>query len=232
MRWPPAPAWPRSAGRSWISSAAVGTWWPRVMSMPCTKEFLAAGSAGLGATVTLVDFTDPAAVEAAITPQTRALFCEPVSNPLLNVVDLPQIARLAEERGIPLVVDNTFLSPALRVQRSMGPLSSYTALPSTSPGTALSWVESSAARRPWCARCGDSSPPRWRHGRLCRLGPPARCQNLADARERHSANALALAELLAAHPAVAVVHYPGLSSHPGHAIASTLVVDISAGCCR
>src|SRR3954466_3295306 len=78
-----------------------------------TKELLQRDLPAFGASVTLVDFTDPAAVEAAITPQTRALFCEPFSNPLLNVVDLSQIARLAKERGVPLVVDNTFLSPAL-----------------------------------------------------------------------------------------------------------------------
>lgn len=66
-----------------------------------------------GASATMVDFTDVAAVEAAIAPHTRALYVEPFSNPTLRVADLAALAAIARRHGVPLVVDNTFLSPAL-----------------------------------------------------------------------------------------------------------------------
>jgi methionine-gamma-lyase len=189
-----------------------------------TKEFLQRDLPAFGATVALVDFTDPAAVGAAITPQTRALFCEPFSNPLLTVVDVPVIAQLAQERSIPLVVDNTFLSPALlRPVEHGATIIVHSATKYLSGhGTVLGGVI-----------CGPKAMVREMRGLLSRLGGAMGAfaawvllhgvKTLPMRVERHSANALALAELLAAHPAVASVHYPGLSSHPGHAIASTLV---------
>lgn len=78
-----------------------------------TRTFLTHDLPSFGATVIQVDCTDPAAVEAAITPETRAIFTESFSNPLLRVVDLRTLGELAHRRGIPLIVDNTFLSPAL-----------------------------------------------------------------------------------------------------------------------
>ena len=66
---------------------------------------------GIGST--LVDIGDLAAVEAAITPATRLIYTETASNPLVRVSDVPALAKLARARGIKLLVDNTFLSPAL-----------------------------------------------------------------------------------------------------------------------
>jgi methionine-gamma-lyase len=195
-----------------------------------TKELLQRDLPAFGATVTLVDFTDQAAVVAAITPQTRALFCEPFSNPLLTVVDLPRIAGLAEERGIPLVVDNTFLSPALlRPVEHGATIVVHSATKYLSGhGTVLGGVI-----------CGPKAIVREVRGLLSRLGGAMGAfaawvllhgvKTLPMRAERHSAHALALAELLAAHPAAAAAHYPGLASHPGHEIARHVVGDRFGG---
>lgn len=188
-----------------------------------TKELLQRDLPALGATVTLADFTDPATVEAALTPQTRALFCEPFSNPLLTVADVPAIAQLARARGIPLVVDNTFLSPALLrpVEHGATVVVHSATKYLSGHGNALGGVI-----------CGPKAMVREMRGLLSRLGGtmdafPAwlllhGAKTLPMRIERHSAHALALAELLAAHPAVAAVHYPGLTAHPGHVIARRL----------
>lgn len=169
-----------------------------------TKEFVQRDLPAFGATVTLVDFSDATAVEAAITPETRALFCEPFTNPLLKVADLPRIAALAQERGIPLVVDNTFLSPALLRPVEFGAaivVHSATKYPS-GHGNVLGGVI-----------CGSKAMVTNIRGLLSRLGGTMSAfsawillhgaKTLPMRVERHSANALALAQLLAAHPAVA-----------------------------
>jgi cystathionine beta-lyase/cystathionine gamma-synthase len=189
-----------------------------------TKEFLQRDLPAFGAAVTLVDFSDATAVEAAITPETRALFCEPFTNPFLTVADVPAIAQLAQERGIPFVVDNTFLSPALfRPAEHGAAVVVHSATKYLSGhGNALGGVI-----------CGPKALVREMRGLLSRLGGtmsafPAwvllhGAKTLPMRVERHSAHALALAQLLAAHPAVAVVHYPGLVAHSGHAVAHALV---------
>jgi methionine-gamma-lyase len=195
-----------------------------------TKEFLQRDLPAFGATVTFADFTDAGAVEATITPQTRALFCEPFSNPLLKVAALPAIAGLAAERSIPLVVDNTFLSPALLRPLEHGAtvvLHSATKYLS-GHGNVLGGVI-----------CGSKAMVTEIRGLLSRLGGtmgafPAwvllhGAKTLPMRAEWHSANALALAKLLAAHPAVAAVHYPGLATHPRHEIACQLVGDRYGG---
>lgn len=67
-----------------------------------------------GVTTDFVDITDMAAVTRAVTDQTRLIYCESVSNPLLEIADIPQLAKLAEKHEIPLVVDNTFTPLSLR----------------------------------------------------------------------------------------------------------------------
>src|SRR5690606_41901971 len=62
----------------------------------------------LGIQTRFINFKDLEAVEAAITPQTKVLYCETMSNPLLEVVDLIKVSALAKKKGIQLVVDNTF----------------------------------------------------------------------------------------------------------------------------
>lgn len=195
-----------------------------------TKELLRNDLPSFGATVDLVDFTDLAAVEATITAETRALFCEPFSNPLLKVSDLDALGSLATRRGIPLIVDNTFLSPALlRPVEHGATIVVHSATKYLSGhGNVLGGVV-----------CGPRSTVTAIRGLLSRLGGtmgafPAwlllsGAKTLPLRVDRHSTNAAAVARLLAAHPAVTTVHYPGLPTHPQHDIARRLVGERFGG---
>src|SRR5262249_61529983 len=74
---------------------------------------------GIG--VTFADATEAGAVEAALTPATRAVFVEAMSNPLLRLADLPGLVELTRRRGLALLVDSTFASPALLRPLDHGP---------------------------------------------------------------------------------------------------------------
>jgi len=195
-----------------------------------TKELVVSDLPAFGATVDLVDFTDLAAVEAAITAETRDLFCEPFSNPLLTVIDLAGLGSLAARRGIPLVVDNTFLSPALLrpVEHGATVVVHNATKYLSGHGNVLGGIV-----------CGAKPTVAAIRGLLSRLGGtmgafPAwlllsGAKTLPLRVERHSGNAAAMANLLAGHPAVAAVRYPGLASHPRHEVARRLVGDRFGG---
>lgn len=173
-----------------------------------------------GARVTLCDATSPAAVEAAIESDTRALYVETLSNPLIRVADLAVLAAIARRRGIPLVVDNTFLSPALlRPLEHGATIAIHSATKYLSGhGNVLGGVV-----------CGPRALVGQIRRLLSHLGGAmgafeaflllAGTKTLPLRMAQHCANADHLARLLAAHPAVETVHYPGLSSHPGHDVA-------------
>jgi cystathionine beta-lyase/cystathionine gamma-synthase len=195
-----------------------------------TKDFLLQDLANVGVSVDLVDCTDLAAVEAALRSETRAIFTESFSNPLLRVVDLPALGELARRHGVPLVVDNTFLSPALLRPLEQGAdvvIHSATKYLS-GHGNVLGGVV-----------CGSRETIGAVRGMLWRLGGTmsafsawlllAGVKTLPLRVERHSTNAAALAHLLAEHPAVETVYYPGLPGHPQHALAGRLVGDRFGG---
>ncbi len=183
-----------------------------------------------GASVTFVDSTDPEAVAAAIRPEPRAVYDETVSNPGLLVSDLDALSTITRPRGIPLVVDNTFLSPALLQPLRHGAdivLHSATKYLS-GHGNVVAGIISGqreviSAIAGTLSRLGGTMSPfsAW----LLLSG----IKTLPLRIERHSANALRLAQLLAAHPAVASVSYPGLPDHPQHAVAQRLVEDRGYG---
>lgn len=187
------------------------------------KSFVEHDLPQYGASVTLVDTTDLDAVAAAITPMTRAIFTEVFSNPRLKVVDLDALAALAHGRGLPLVVDNTFLSPALlRPLEHGADLVVHSATKYLSGhGQTLGGIV--AGRRETIGCIG---------ARLSHLGGTlsplnawlilAGVKTLGLRVRQQSENARAVAELLAGHPAVAWVAYPGLPDHPGHELARRL----------
>lgn len=195
-----------------------------------TKAFLVQDLPAFGATVDFVDFTDLDAVEAARTSRTRALFTESFSNPLLRVADLTALGAIARRHDVPLVVDNTFLSPALLRPLEHGAnIVVHSATKYLSGhGNALGGIV--------CGRRDAIGPIA---GLLSRLGGAmspfsawlllAGVKTLPLRAERHSANAAALAAVLAGHPAVTAVHYPGLPSHPRHEVAKRLVGDRFGG---
>ena len=179
---------------------------------------------GIG--VTSVDMTDLAAVEAAITPATKALFFETSSNPRLRVADIDALAALAHERGLLLIADNTFLGPALlRPLEHGADLVLHAATKFLSGhGDAVSGVVSGRK---------DLIDPI--HKQTDTLGQAAspfasflvlRGVRTLQLRSRaSSANAARIATFLEAHDKVEWVRYPGLASHPDHEVARRLLGD-------
>lgn len=175
----------------------------------------------LGITTTLVDQTDPAAFEKAMTPQTRLILLETPSNPLLQITDMAAVAELASAHGVLSVADNTFATPLNQRPTEFGvDLVWHSATKYLNGHTDVS-AGVLAGRAEILDRI-------WDVGLLTGavLGPFDAWLLLRGMRtlplrmERHNANGQALAEALAHHPAVARLHYPGLPSHPQHALAA------------
>ena len=189
-----------------------------------TRSFLADELACFGASATFVDLSDPSAMSGAITPRTRAIYAEPFSNPYLRVADLRNLADLAQRHGIVLIVDNTFLSPALLRPAELG--ADIVLHSATKYLSGNGQVQGGIVSGPRHV----IEPIRARSLLLgAALSPFAAWLLLAGTHtlslrmERHSQNAMRLATLLATHPAIERVQYPGLESDPGHQTATSLV---------
>jgi O-acetylhomoserine (thiol)-lyase len=201
--------------------------------------------AGQGVGVAFVDATDVANVEAALTPHTRIVFVETIANPRTQVADLARIGQLCKERGILYVVDNTMTTPYLFRPKAVGAGLVVNALTKSigGHGIALGGSLTDTGVYDWsvypniAANYKKNPPLMWGMVQLrakalrdfgASLGPEAAhhiavgAETLALRMERASSNALALASMLEADPRVAAVHYPGLASHPQHAIATEL----------
>ncbi|MBA2564241.1 MAG: PLP-dependent transferase, partial [Gemmatimonadetes bacterium] len=181
-------------------------------------EFLPAW--GLRAQFT--DTAEPAALRAAVGDGTRVVWLETPSNPQLRITDIAGSARLAREAGALLVVDSTFATPALQRPIEHGAdvvlhsATKYMGGHSDVQGGALVFARRDALH---------DRVARIRHLLGAVLSPfnawlvLRGLRTLSCRMATHSANALALARALAAHEAVAAVHYPGLESDPGHTLA-------------
>jgi cystathionine gamma-lyase len=172
-----------------------------------------------------VDLTDPANLVAALTPQTKLVWVETPTNPLLRLADLRAIAAICRERGILCAVDNTFASPW--VQRPLELGFDVVVHSTTKYLNGHSDVIGGVAV---VGREARHDAIRERLGFLQNAvgaiaGPfdsflaLRGVKTLALRMERHCSNALALAQWLEQQPQVARVHYPGLESHPQHALA-------------
>lgn len=177
-------------------------------------------SAGLQ--VSFADFTDLAAVEAAIRPETKLLWVETPTNPLLRVVDLAAVAALARRRGLIAVADNTFCSPYIQRPLELGidlvvhSVTKYLNGHSDMVGGVVVVGDNAGLRdqlKFLQNAVGAISGPFDSFLALRGL------KTLALRMERHSANGLKIARWLEARPDVRRVIYPGLESHPQHAIA-------------
>jgi cystathionine gamma-synthase len=171
---------------------------------------------------TIVDMSDLSALSAAFRPTTKLVWAESPSNPLLKIVDLAAVAKLARKAGALSIVDNTFATPILQRPLELGldlvlhSTTKYMGGHSDVQGGAVVVKRRDgffdSARRVREIQGAVAAPfSSWLVLRGLRSLP---CRV-----ERHAANASAVASFLAAHAAVEVVHYPGLSGHPGHAIA-------------
>ena len=168
------------------------------------------------------DFTDPAQLSAALGRRPQLVWIETPSNPLLRITDLQTVIGAAHAAGALTVADNTFLSPALQRPIEFGAdvvvhsTTKYINGHSDVVGGAAVARDAAVLEQLefWANALGVTGSPFDSYLTLRGL-------RTLNARMRiHQENAAALAELLAGHPAVARVNYPGLASHPGHAVAA------------
>ena len=175
-----------------------------------------------GLQVDAVDLTDLDAIEAAWRPETRMVWLETPSNPWLRIVDIAAVSALARERGAVVVVDNTFATPALQQPLALGAhivvhsTTKYLGGHSDVVGGFVATDDDELAGRIGFLQNAAGAVPGPLDCYLVHRG----AKTLELRMARHSASALAVAELLDAHPAVCAVHHPGLPSHPGHEVAA------------
>ncbi len=176
-----------------------------------------------GLTSTFVDMQSLDAVRAALRPETRVVWTESPSNPLMRVTDLGGVAAIARAAGALMVCDNTFATPVLQRPLDLGAdvvlhsTTKYLGGHSDVQGGALIFAAThdrlaEQTRSVRSVTGGVASPfNSWLVLRGLRSLP---CRM-----ERHAANALALARALQNHPSIETVHYPGLPGDPGHEVA-------------
>jgi cystathionine gamma-synthase len=175
-----------------------------------------------GITLTTVDMTELQTVREALRPETRMLWVETPSNPLLKIVDIAALAAIGHEAGALVVVDNTFASPYLQQPLALGAdvivhsTTKYLGGHSDVLGGALVLNDEELFAKvqfqQFAAGAVSGPMDAW----LTVRG----IKTLGVRMDRHSSNAQELAEMLDAHPAVVKVYYPGLPTHPGHELAA------------
>ncbi|MBZ5562227.1 MAG: PLP-dependent aspartate aminotransferase family protein [Acidobacteriia bacterium] len=175
----------------------------------------------MGASTTFVQSTRVEDFAQAIRPNTKLIYFETPSNPILEILDIAGLARLGRERGVPTMIDNTFASPALQQPLKLGVTVVVHSATKYLCGHGDAMAGAVIGPRDYIAHLshdilrdfgGVISPfNAWlilRGTRTLHLRMPAHC-----------ANAQKIAEFLAKHPRVERVNYPGLPNHPGHDLA-------------
>jgi cystathionine gamma-synthase len=174
-----------------------------------------------------VDLTDLDAIEAAWRDETRVVWIETPTNPLLTVVDIEAVARLAHARDAIVVVDNTFATPYLQQPLALG--ADAVVHSSTKYLGGHSDVVGGFVA---CADDALADELRFLQNAMGAVPSPFDCylvlrgvKTLAVRMDRHCENAQAVADMLQSHPAVDRVLYPGLAEHPGHDVAKRQMRD-------
>ncbi|CAL9439492.1 cystathionine gamma-synthase [Streptomyces sp. enrichment culture] len=170
----------------------------------------------------VADTGDAAAVRAAITPKTKAVWVETPSNPLMGITDIAAVAQVARDAGARLVVDNTFATPYLQQPLALGAdvvvhsLTKYMGGHSDVVGGALITAD---------AELGEELA--FHQNAMGAVAGPfdswlvlRGTKTLSVRMDRHSENAAKVADMLTRHPRVTGVLYPGLPDHPGHEVAA------------
>ncbi len=169
-----------------------------------------------------VDMTDPAKVERALRPETRLVWIESPTNPMLKIVDLAAAAKVARAHGARTVVDNTFASPFFQRPLEHGidvvahSTTKYLNGHSDVVGGALMTSDDVLFEKLKFLQNAVGGVPGPLDSFLVLRG----LKTLHVRMERHAQNAAALARFLEQHPQVEKVTYPGLASHPQHALAA------------
>ena len=177
--------------------------------------------AGFELTVTPVDTTDLAAVEAAVTGRTRLVWLESPTNPRLLVSDIRAIAAIAHARGALVVVDNTFATPVFQQPFTLGA--------DIVVHSVTKYLAGHSDLIQGAALAKDAAifePIKFLQNAIGAVPAPLDCwltlrglKTLELRVLRHAENAGRIAHALAAHPRVSRVYYPGLATHPGHEVA-------------
>ncbi len=183
----------------------------------CTFAFFHQGLEKFGVQVRHLDLTDPANLAAAISPRTKLVFFETPANPNMRLVDIAAVAAIARSHGALTVVDNTYCTPYLQrplelgadfvvhsATKYLGGHGDLLAGAIVGPKAALDEVRYVGIKDMTGAVLSSQDAFLILRG----------LKTLALRMDRHSLNAIRVAEFLEAHPAVAVVHYPGLASFP------------------
>lgn len=173
-----------------------------------------------GLTFSYVDTSDIAAVRAALTPQTKAVFVESLTNPLLKFADIPALASLCRDVGLLLIVDNTFLTPYLLRPLDLGAdivvysASKYLAGHNDTIAGLVVIKDAEMAERVYYHQNAAGAVLGPQDSWLVMRG----IKTLGVRLDRQQENAAKLAGWLKKHPAITKVYYPGLEDHPGHAL--------------
>lgn len=178
----------------------------------------------LGIEVDFVDASDPSSFAAALTPTTRAFYCETLTNPLLELADLASVAAFAREHGLVSIIDNTFASPVnfrpiehgfdLVVHSCTKYLNGHSDLVAGAVIGRADLVAAVTRKQNHFGGCLNPDTCALLYRGMKTLALRVRAQN---------ESAFALAHALEKHPAVACVNYPGLATHPAHARARALL---------
>lgn len=186
-----------------------------------THKFLTNLGKRFGIEYDFVDCNDIPAIEAKIKGNTRAVYIETPSNPSLTLIDIEAVSNLTKERGIPLIIDNTFMTPYLQRPVELGAdivVHSATKYLNGHGDAIAGFV------------CGDKETIEFmRQNIMGDLGQSLNAwesylilrglKTLTLRVDRHCENAQRVAEFLEDHPLVKKVYYPGLKSHPQHELA-------------
>jgi cystathionine gamma-lyase len=168
-----------------------------------------------------VDLSKAENFEKAITPKTKMVWVESPTNPMLKLIDLPRIAETAKKRGILSVCDNTFMSPYFQRPLDLGfdvvthSTTKYINGHSDVVGGFVCTSNEELAQKMYFLQNAVGGVPGPMDSFLVLRG----VKTLHVRMERHAQNAMKVAQYLATHPKVAKVTYPGLESHPQHALA-------------
>jgi cystathionine gamma-lyase len=174
-----------------------------------------------GLSFSFVDLSNPDNFEKAITPKTKMVWVESPTNPMLKLIDLPRIAETAKKRGILSVCDNTFMSPYFQRPLELGfdvvthSTTKYINGHSDVVGGFACTSKDELAQKMYFLQNAVGGVPGPMDSFLVLRG----VKTLHVRMERHAQNAMKVAQFLATHPKVVKATYPGLESHPQHALA-------------
>lgn len=187
-----------------------------------THRLLTHVHAAWGVETTTTELGDEGAVREALRPETKIVWIETPSNPLLKIVDIAKTVEIAHAAGAIVVVDNTFASPALQTPLGLGAdivvhsTTKYLGGHSDVLGGAVIFADDRFFAQVKFQQFAVGAVSAPLDGWLTTRG----IKTLAVRMRQHSQNAQAIAEWAAARPEFETVYYPGLASHPGHGIAA------------